>query len=110
MAYPNIHNINLPDCCQKQIADINRRLKLANAFQFFVPVGVFCNMFGPSPKGINTLIAVHQTDFATFAQAMQMIGGPVRTVAFNICATEKLRHIGNGKLEKFWGAMADAFA
>ena len=110
MAYPNIHNINLPDCCQKQIADINRRLHLANVFQFFLPVGVFCNMFGPSPKSINTIVAVQQTDFVTFAQAMQGIGAPVRSTIFFICGAEKLRHIGNTKLERFWGAMADAFA
>ena len=109
MAYPNINNIILPTCCQDRITEINRKLKLGNYLQPILAAGTLFNIIGPSPHTINTIVSVHQTDFVTFAQSMQAVPAIPRRVAMNECQYERINHIGNSKLEKFWGALADAF-
>ena len=110
MAYPNIKNFNFPDCCHKRIKRINQKVKLGNALQSVVAVGTLFNIFGPSPSGINTIVAIHQTDFTTFSQAVAAIPDITRTYARRECEQEYINHIGNGNIEKFWKGMVDVFS
>lgn len=109
-SYPNINSVKLDSCCIKAITDINKVLKAANLLSIGVGAGVFANMFGPSPATINTIAAVQQTDFSTFAQAMSAIPNITQTLIYDIASQECLNHImgNNVKLEKFWKGMMDA--
>ncbi len=112
MAYPNIKSFNLPTCCQNRINQINKKVAYGNALQSVVSGGVLLNMFGPSPKGVCTVAAIQQTDFATFAQALQAVPIITRAVAKKECEQEWFNHIrgGSGQLATFWKGMVDVFS
>lgn len=73
-------------------------------------IGVFANMFGPSPSTLNTIVAVQQTDFYTFAQAVNAIPNITKKLVYDISSHECLKHTVDNKvkLEKFWKGMMDA--
>jgi len=102
-------DLNLPTCCQNRIVEINRILKIGNAFQSILATGTLFNIFGPSPKKINSIVAVRQTDFNAFAQAMATIPSFTRDLARKECNYGTYKHIGNTKLLNFWNAMAETF-
>jgi hypothetical protein len=108
--YPNINSVKLEPCCAESIAEINKILKASNLLSLGVSSGSFVNMFGPSPSKINTITAVQQTDFVTFAEAMNAIPNIRQKLIFDISSHERLRHMmgNNVKLEKFWKGMMDA--
>lgn len=110
MAYPNINNLNLPNCCQKRIERINQKVKIGNALQSVICAGTLFNIFGPSPSGINTIVSLQQTDFSSFSQAVKAIPGITRAAARKECEQEYIGHIGNAKVEKFWKGMVDVFS
>ena len=108
--YPNINSIKLDTCCIKAIAEINKVLKSAKILTIGVGTGQFANIFGPSPATINTIVAVQQTDFSLFAQAVSAIPHLTKRLVHDISSYECLNHkMGNNvKLEKFWKGIMDA--
>lgn len=111
--YSNIYNIKLETCCQKAIDRINQRLKLGNILSVGIGSALWLNIFGPSPSTLNTIVAVHQTDFQTLkalVQATGAISAISKKAALSDCEGEWYHHIGNTKLESFWKGMMDAFS
>jgi hypothetical protein len=112
-SYPDIHHLKLKVCCVNTINEINRRLMLGNVLSVGIGVGVWCNIFGPSPASLNTIVSVSQTDYSTLeriVQATAAIRTLSQTVALKMCLNEQLKHHNNYTLNLFWEGMANVFA
>ncbi|MCG8549318.1 MAG: hypothetical protein MI799_02825 [Desulfobacterales bacterium] len=112
MNYPIIHNLNLKACCYKTLDEIESKIKFGKMLEKSMPIGLWVNIFGPSPSSMNTIVSVSQVDFQTLRNLVRSVAAVpeiTRAAIRNECVGEWFSHSNDAKLQKFWGGMRDVF-